>query len=411
MTEATQSDNPNDIDSLSTLKIKAVSGNLSPSIYANGRNQLPIQITVKAVNKAGNPLKFSNETWISILNLRFAESDKKLNRKGSSGWCFTEVENEYSKEIQPGSHRSKRFLSDEDGKAIIILYVYTDDTNTKRIAVSVDTDNGKHFTTADSPSGAEEMSVTINAFQALNYADRANLSIESGDFVTLSSNLGWSSRQDALNTAGQATGFGVGLALGPLGWAFGSYIGSKTPPIYKEHYNGICERRLIKIYPNNSQRKFKKYEITYNPISNEEVKTGNFLWNGEETDGFTLRQSDSSYPCAVIGRWGTRENYQINLWFSRKNGINIDGHLFLEDTFYYYRFCPCVKEDHFNDADEGVPTLLLYRFTAPVNNASQCCWRNVIHPVTVNVTDFYGNTSTFQLTFNDTDHSDIPGIV
>lgn len=80
MTEATQSDNPNDIDSLSTLKIEAVSGNLSPSIYANGRNQLPIQITAKAVNKDGNPLKFSNETWISILNLRFAESDKKLNR-------------------------------------------------------------------------------------------------------------------------------------------------------------------------------------------------------------------------------------------------------------------------------------------------------------------------------------------
>lgn len=169
MTQTTQYDNPNDIDSLSTLKINAVSGNLLPSIYANGRNQLPIQITVKAVNKDGNPLKFSNETWISILNLCFAESDKKLSRKGNSGWCFTEVENEYSKEIQSGSHRSKRFLSGEDGTAIIILYVYTDDINTKRIAVSVDTDNGKHFTTADIPSGTEKMSVTVGAIQKIIY--------------------------------------------------------------------------------------------------------------------------------------------------------------------------------------------------------------------------------------------------
>nr|ACJ10120.1 conserved hypothetical protein [Bacteriophage APSE-3] len=169
MTEATQSDNPNDIDSLSTLKIQAVSGNLSPSIYANGRNQLPIEITAKAVNKDGNPLKFSNNTWISILNLCFAESDKKLNRNGNSGWCFTVVENQYSKEIQLGSHRSKRFLSGEDGTAIIILYVYTDDINTKRIAVSVDTPNGKHFTTADIHSGAEKMSVTVAAIQQIIY--------------------------------------------------------------------------------------------------------------------------------------------------------------------------------------------------------------------------------------------------
>lgn len=169
MTQTTQYDNPNDINSLSTLKIQAVSGNLSPSIYANGRNQLPIQITVKAVNKEGNPLKFSNEAWIHILNLRHAESDTKLSWQHRSGWCFTDVENQYSKEIQLGSHRSKRFLSGEDGTAIIILYVYTDDINTKRIAVSVDTDNGKHFTTADIPSGTEKMSVTVGAIQKIIY--------------------------------------------------------------------------------------------------------------------------------------------------------------------------------------------------------------------------------------------------
>lgn len=384
MTEATQSDNPNDIDSLSTLKIKAVSGNLSPSIYANGRNQLPIQITVKAVNKAGNPLKFSNETWISILNLRFAESDKKLNRKGSSGWCFTEVENEYSKEIQPGSHRSKRFLSGEDGKAIIIMYVYTDDTNTKRIAVSVDTDNGKHFTTADIPSGAEEMYLTIISHPKISYSNRNNIRITEGGFAEINNSLPWISR-------------------------FG-------PNIYKEHHDGTCNRKFVEIHPAMGGQ-FKKHEIISKVVSNYDVSSNRrFAWfeslsgSHEYIQCFGIIQGPE-YPFAVIGRGEDFNDYQINIWYDAKKQIYIFGGVTLESTSYFYVFTPYVTEYHQNDEDNGIPRLVLYKFTMPSANCSQLGWHNCIYRPEVIVTDFYGNEGTITLTFNDKDHFDTPGIV
>lgn len=169
MTETTQYDNPNDIDSMDKLKIQTVSGSISPKIYANGRNQLPIEITAKAIDKDDRVLKFSHETWIHLLNLCFAESGEKLSRKGNSSWCFTEVKNDYSKEIQISYPTNSLFNVTDDGTVIIIMYVYTNNIDIKRIAVSVDTDNDKHFTTADNATGAEKMSIPVAAVNEIIY--------------------------------------------------------------------------------------------------------------------------------------------------------------------------------------------------------------------------------------------------
>lgn len=173
MTEIIQYDDPDHITYMDSLKIEAVSKHISPKIYANGRNQLPIEITAKAIGKGSKVLKFSKETWIHILNLCFAESsDKKLSWQHRSGWCFTDKINDYSKEIEVNSFSNTLFSVRDDGTVHIIMYVYTDDIDTKRIAVSVDTDNGKHFTTADkSPNspGPEEAFVTVTAIREIIY--------------------------------------------------------------------------------------------------------------------------------------------------------------------------------------------------------------------------------------------------
>lgn len=155
-------DSPNDIDSMVTLTIHAVSKRASSSMFANGRNQVPIEIKAKAVNKHNRVLHFSRDTWTQILNLRFAESDEKLSRDGKSGWCFTSTENEFSREIGMNSMSSNIWMQlHADDSITVIMYVYTTSINTKRIAVSVDLANGKHITTADNAAGAETMSVTI----------------------------------------------------------------------------------------------------------------------------------------------------------------------------------------------------------------------------------------------------------
>lgn len=165
-------DSPEDITSVD-LTIRAVSGNISPVIYANGRNQLPVEIIAKAmkldpVTRNNRVLKFSQETWLHILNLRYAESDEKLTWQGSKAWCYTHTKNDYTREvINSGSITEPRYM--EPGDELVTLYVYTDDSNIKRIAVSIDTDGGKHFTTADNASGAEKCSVPVRAISPQIY--------------------------------------------------------------------------------------------------------------------------------------------------------------------------------------------------------------------------------------------------
>lgn len=174
VTGSIQFDDPNDITSVE-LKIQTVSGISRSRIFANGRHQIPIQIIAKA--KRGDEetvLNFSNGTWVHILNLRFAESDEKLNWKGS-GWSFSDCANDYSEELVSTSLSGRRkrgssMSSGNTGSNIIIFYLYTDEVGLKRIAVSLDTDSGKHFTTADNASGAEKMSITIEAIHPIVYS-------------------------------------------------------------------------------------------------------------------------------------------------------------------------------------------------------------------------------------------------
>lgn len=181
-------DNPNDIESVE-LKIQTVSGSSSPVIYANGRNQLPIEIIATAWKKNDDGddiiLNFSDAIWENILNLCHAESDEKLNWQGDSGWCFTATENDFSREVQLVA--TKDWLSSERttlsaGSHQTIMYVYTYNNEPRRIAVSIDTENGKHFTTADASSGAEKMSVRVGTLFSLDYT--------AADIRTSSDNLG-----------------------------------------------------------------------------------------------------------------------------------------------------------------------------------------------------------------------------
>ena len=182
-------DSPDDINTVE-LRIRTVSGNLSPVIYANGRNQLPVEVIAKALKTDGvgkiTILHFSDETWRKILSLRMAETDAVLCREGQSGWCFTDISNEYSLEVVNTEATrdpvSPALISESDeGATIVTMYIYTTEINMKRIAVSIDTPQGKHFTTADSPEGAEKSSVSVNAIETMQYiVDKLNVQTAAG---------------------------------------------------------------------------------------------------------------------------------------------------------------------------------------------------------------------------------------
>lgn len=164
-------DSPEDITSVD-LTIRAVSGNIAPAIYANGRNQLPLEIIVKAskenADHTESVLQFSKNIWIHLLNLRHAESDTQLTRQGTTGWCFSATENDYSRELIAREYSAEP-CHRQPGDTLITLYVYTDEISIMRIAASIDTDGGKHFSTADNSTVVERSSVAVRAFQPVSY--------------------------------------------------------------------------------------------------------------------------------------------------------------------------------------------------------------------------------------------------
>lgn len=377
----------NDIHDLATLKIQTISGSVLPKIYANGLNQLPIQVSVKAEDKDGKTVRLTSEEWIEALNLCFTESDEKLKKDGhNDGWCSTINKNDYSIEVQGLSTNEIATSANDDGTFTLVMYICTNIVETRRISVSVDI-NGKHFTTADPPNGAEIMAINVKAMQPIDYADKRNTEIICYDFKTISSKLGWESR---LTTEGP----------------------------YADHTTGICKRRIVEIRPNKlltGQEKFKNHDIRYDDITNYDVNKGTtIVWiygaNQPEEDCFNILQPFST-PCAVISKGYTEKwNLTINVWFKNQPKIDINGHAHSVDHSYYYRFCPYLSDSNPSVMDDGVPTLVLYQFIMP-ETAWKWKWNHVIRKTLVHVHDMYGNHGDIELIF-DMDHNfDTPGRV
>lgn len=369
----------NDIAHLTTLKIQTVSGNPLPKIYANGLNQLPIQISVQASTRDGATVRLTPEEWIDALSLCFTESDEKLKKdEKNNGWCSTIHKNDYSVEIQ-GTSNNEFKPSADDGTFTLVMYIYTNIVEPRRISVCVDI-NGKHFTTADPPNGAEIMAITVHAIPPIDYSDKRNTDIVCGDLKDISSNLGWESR---LTTEGP----------------------------YAGHYNGTCQRRIVEIRPKNGQEKFKNHTISHTVIANYDANgDAEISWiygaNQPTEPCFNILQPPSN-PCAVIGKeFSQYSNFSINVWFTCPSNIAIDGHAISVDSNYYYRFCPYVQDS--NGKDDGVPKLVLYKFVMPAASY-RWKWNDVLRTTIVDVHDMYGNDGQIQLIFDNLEHFDIPG--
>lgn len=122
-----------------------------------------------------------------------------------------------------------------------------------------------------------------------------------------------------------------------------------------------------------------------------------------------LANGQGSKPCAVIGH-GDSSDYHVNVWFPPgEKHIHIDGHVWTDDTWSFYRFCPYVVETTTKDDDRGVVTLALYKFKLPIGGSTQYGWKDVMHTVKIKVTDLYENEGTFELIFDDAGNFDKPG--
>ncbi|TDB56122.1 hypothetical protein [Photorhabdus luminescens] len=396
-----------DFNTLTTLKISFTDSIArSATIYGNGNNQVSVSIRVKAIDKNQKPIILDGETLASALYLCDYRTGEEIPfNTDSDSVRYSRQKNEYCNAVNyDGAIRSLSFGSSGakyavggDGSVLIDFYISAGKmVNSKLIAAGIRVPNVGAFDTSETgtatPNGPgghafrNVSCVNIKVLSPINYGVSENVKITSLGEQTISNSLQWVSRFST---------------LGP----------------WKEHYTGKCQRAVISIRPNvektGGDNKFMHHEISYSPVNNDNVSQDTIKWDAIGSDDYPCFSviktgGRSGAPCAVIGRGIERDDYQVNIFYSRKNKVDLDGYFFVGDNSYYYRFAAKANENHMEDDEGGAATLLLYKFIMPENNCAQYNWIDAINSPNVVVADAYGNKGEFKLFFNDSDHFDIP---
>ncbi len=386
---------------LATLSIQyAHSLSNTATIFANGKNQIEVFISIQINDTNGSTLNISENELKKAVYLCNYRTGKSL----PANWLVTFNENKYNRAV---SYRSTLIADDtaisaEENRAAAQIVFYISSNALKDdalVAVGIDIPGvGKFDTTAEGTetkngpngtSGSKFKSpkyVAINLLQEINYHNVNNLSIEDSGFFTLYSNGWWESRLDVIN-------------------------------IYKSHTSATMKRKKIRIKPktNIDNNYFLEHSIEYDPVVNSDINKGSLSWHGSSHKGFNVIDNlGSGYglPCAVIGRGYHHDNYQVNFWYSFQNHVKLDGNFYLADNSYVYS-CEAkrVDEEYMGQNEHGAATLLLYKVTVPESRCRLYYWYDAIHTATLNVTDIYGNGGSAKLQFDDADFFDTPHIV
>lgn len=390
------------------FSIHGTPDNQAANVYANGRNMVELIITVDVRDGNDKRLDVTDDELKKELYVCHSETGESLK----SPWVVSDDPNEY---VNGTSDRSDK-SSDTDTDTDTIRYVYKylscskNEHNefTEKISVGINIpgvgkfDTSRNGTPTKGRNGhvfRSPKSFDITALRPIDYGIRDNLKIEYGAFKTLSENIEWMSRPKSDTPREYFSGY------------------------FKGHSNGVAKQRLVYIRPNKSttgQEKFKEKKIEYDPINNRHVSTGTIWWSRDTSEYepcFSVLSNKNEYgrPCAVIGRGYGCDDYQVNLWFSHKNNININGIFYVVDSSSYHQFnsneATILKKNHAPEDEDGAATLLLCKLIMPESNSCQHYWEDVIREITVNVIDYHGNDGSFQLTFDAKDNFDQPALL
>ncbi|MEU1284173.1 hypothetical protein [Kitasatospora sp. NPDC005856] len=133
-------------------------------IYANGLNRISVTVFINPIDADHNsvevdPKHLAANTWL----INYA-TQAKLNRDGSSGWCYTDTPNQFGAIPNPSTtHEAKG-----DGYEVTFyIYCTPDAPSDQEIGVLVHTDTGKDVYNSD--SGDWHTPVTFTALPTFTY--------------------------------------------------------------------------------------------------------------------------------------------------------------------------------------------------------------------------------------------------
>ncbi|ECF7068474.1 hypothetical protein XS74_23030 [Salmonella enterica subsp. enterica] len=379
------------------LRIQAASGSLSPKIYANGRNQLKIEVIAKAYKTTEDNddviLNIPEEEWRRCLSLCHADSDEKLVRQGDSGWCFTDTENEYCREI-PNSAiaidqtQTSQELDDRNAVSIS-FFLYTDDININRIAVRLDLDDDRHFTTSDLAIGSEKMAVPVTAITPFKYDTLNALKVTSGE---------WQNRSENFERRSQ-------VYADPHGSWIKENCVIRLKEIRISLNNGYTlnykEKRSSGIPPSYEQLKWLN-DADCDAIKLTQDMNGGYLnaWYVEPASGAEIGYAsylNSGYKDMNQAGWPS-------FYFSGEPSGEYDYGVWV----YWPRFSAANPTTPYSPASASDEQFLVYCYQLHIPNTSELYWGkncparggHIAEPAIIYFIDNYGNENTLTIEFN-----------
>lgn len=358
------------------------------TLYANSRHMLQIIVSVEIFDKTEEKkLNVTDDEIRNAIYFCYADTGNTLG----SPWTISDYPGEYL--TNGDDHGTNESFDTDSSIRYIYKYISCDPHNFNElqeiISIGIDVPGIGKFNTTHNGTKTKGHTFKqpkvykIIAEPPIDFEDHNNLTIQCGAFETLSNNLKceyWETRNEI-----------------------------------KTRMDGECKRRIVSIKPNYKNKttigKFKKHEIVYTPILNDALASET-QWCGNDyyDKCFSVLEVSDGLPGSVIGR-DYKDDYQLNLWFSRQNNLNLLGSFYVADKKYFYKFHTEASHKHAGEDEKGAATLLLYKFKLPIGSTYKWKWQNVFRGIEVNVTDFYGNEGTFKIAFDDDKQFDEPGLV
>ncbi|SDS73787.1 hypothetical protein SAMN05216371_0514 [Streptomyces sp. TLI_053] len=148
---------------VSKLSVVLESGEQSCDVYANGQNMIGVTIDITPVDEHGKSIEVDPKDLVANLWLVDYVDGTKLNWRGSTGWGYTDVANDFV--AVPGRSGERPGTSTADqGAQQVKFYVYCQPgANPKSIGVRVVTDAGNTVTSSQDGSFHSKVALTPRA--------------------------------------------------------------------------------------------------------------------------------------------------------------------------------------------------------------------------------------------------------
>lgn len=390
-------------DSLNTLNISHsdYSGETAV-IYANGRNQTPVTVSLSAMDGHGNFLNLMADNFFTSDNqqyspprveiINYANNDDVFNFNGdeiTGGYCYTLIQNAWCKPVGY-SAIEKVSASPEKGNLDIQLYVYSFEQKTNmQLAVRVYITDDKKFTTANNSTdlwtGYAPSFIDVVMIKPVDYSDIENL-------VVVGENS-WEQTCD--NFLWQSC--------------------SKSTSERINYETGIIARKHVTIKPRNTAFSFETINVSpcphiHHPVSNSDSDSAyEMYYYPNDQTVTTYVQSILKYdaPGANTCLWGVEIPYlaEGGLW-----GVSsADNHSSQLATFTdsENEFIQCIDGGNYQSyysSPKGIANSInlycIHLRIPEIDSYEIVNWDQMINPVIANVIDDYGNGGQFKITWS-----------